>query len=366
MAAALGLARRGLGAVWPNPAVGCILVQEGQGGHPGDRIVGRGWTQPGGRPHAESEALRRAGAAARGATAYLTLEPCAHQGQTPPCAEALIAAGVSRAVVALEDPDPRVNGAGLSALKSADVDLSVGLGAEQAGQLNAGFIMRLGRRRPLVTLKTATTLDGRIATHSGASQWITGPQARRQAHGLRARHDAILVGSGTLAADDPELTCRLPGLAARSPLRLVLDSHLATPLTAKLVATALTLPTWIITLRPAEAKRRLAFTSAGVEIIEVAADAAGKPDLSDALAVLAERGVTRLLVEGGSQLAAGFLRAGLVDRLVWFRSPAVIGGDGLPAAAAFGVEELGQSQRFRRLGSARCGDDTMETFAIES
>ncbi|HJP21118.1 MAG TPA: bifunctional diaminohydroxyphosphoribosylaminopyrimidine deaminase/5-amino-6-(5-phosphoribosylamino)uracil reductase RibD [Alphaproteobacteria bacterium] len=359
MAAALGLARRGLGVVWPNPAVGCILVREG-------RVVGRGWTQPGGRPHAESEALGRAGAAARGATAYVTLEPCAHQGKTPPCTEALIAAGLSRAVVALEDPDPRVKGAGLRALEAAGVALSVGLGAAEAGELNAGFIMRINQRRPLVTLKTATTLDGRIATRSGASQWITGAPARRQAHGLRARHDAILVGSGTLAADDPELTCRLPGLAARSPLRLVLDSHLATPLTAKLVATALTLPTWIITLRPAEAKRRLAFTSAGVEIIEVAADAAGKPDLSDALAVLAERGVTRLLVEGGSQLAAGFLRAGLVDRLVWFRSPAVIGGDGLPAAAAFGVEELGQSPRFRRLGSARCGDDTMETFAIES
>ncbi len=362
MAAALGLARRGLGAVWPNPAVGCVLVQEGAGG----RVVGRGWTQPGGWPHGESEALARAGAAAQGATAYVTLEPCAHHGETPPCSEALIAAGVRRVVVALEDPDPRVKGSGLGALEAAGVELSVGLGAAEAAEINAGFLSRINRQRPLVTLKTATTLDGRIATNSGDSQWITGSQARRQAHALRARHDAILVGRGTVVADDPELTCRLPGLASRSPFRLVLDSHLATPLTAKLVASAATVATGIITLRPSDEKRRHAFASAGVEIVEVAADATGRPDLNEALAVLAERGITRLLVEGGSQVAAAFFRARLVDRLVWFRAAAVIGGDGLPAVAAIGVGDLAQSPRFRRLDSVPCGDDTMETLAVES
>ena len=212
MRAALGLARRGLGTVWPNPSVGCVLVKDGH-------VVGRGWTQRGGRPHGETEALRRAGAAANGATAYVTLEPCSHWGKTPPCADALIAAGLRRVVVALEDPDPRVAGAGIEALRKAGLAVETGLCTAEAAELNAGFLRRIRSGRPLVTLKLATSLDGRIATAAGESRWITGPQSRESAHLLRATHDAILVGTATVLADDPELTCRLPGLANRSPVR---------------------------------------------------------------------------------------------------------------------------------------------------
>jgi diaminohydroxyphosphoribosylaminopyrimidine deaminase/5-amino-6-(5-phosphoribosylamino)uracil reductase len=224
MRAALALARRGLGRVAPNPAVGCVLVKDG-------RVVGRGWTQAGGRPHAETEALARAGEAARGATAYVTLEPCSHHGKTPPCAESLIAAGISRSVVALEDPDPRVSGSGLTLLREAGIAVDTGLLAEAAAEVNAGYLMRTRTGRPLVTLKLATTLDGRIATRAGESRWITGPLARARAHLLRAESDAVLVGSGTAVTDNPRLDVRLPGLEGRSPLRVLLDGRLRLPLT---------------------------------------------------------------------------------------------------------------------------------------
>ncbi|MBX6375722.1 MAG: bifunctional diaminohydroxyphosphoribosylaminopyrimidine deaminase/5-amino-6-(5-phosphoribosylamino)uracil reductase RibD, partial [Acetobacteraceae bacterium] len=241
MRAALALARRGLGNAWPNPAVGCVLVRDG-------RVVGRGWTQPGGRPHAETEALRRAGPeGARGATAYVTLEPCSHHGRTPPCCDALIAAGVARVVVALQDPDSRVNGRGIARLRAAGIAVETGLCEAEARAINAGFIRRIHLGLPLVTLKLATTLDGRIATATGESRWITGPEARREAHALRARHDAVLVGSGTVLADDPDLTCRLPGMAKTPVLRVVADSRLRTPPAARLVATARQVPTWIVT-----------------------------------------------------------------------------------------------------------------------
>ena len=220
MTAALGLAARGLGRVWPNPTVGCVVVRDG-------RVVGRGWTQPGGRPHAESEALRRAGDGARGATAYVTLEPCAHQGETPPCAEALVAAGIRRAVAAIEDPDPRVSGRGIETLRTAGIEAECGALADAAARLNAGYLWRLTRGRPLVTLKVATTLDGRTATGKGESRWITGEQARARAHRLRAEHDAVMIGAGTAQADDPALTCRLPGLADASPVRIIADGSLA-------------------------------------------------------------------------------------------------------------------------------------------
>ena len=217
MGAALALASRGIGNVWPNPAVGCLIVRD-------DIIVGRGWTRPGGRPHAETEALQQAGEAARGATAYVTLEPCAHHGKTPPCADALIAAGVARVVVALDDPDDRVNGRGLTRLSEAGIAVDVGVCADKARSLNAGFLTRVTLDRPFVAIKAATSLDGRIATGTGESQWITGEAARRRGHLLRATHDAIMIGRGTLERDDPALTCRLPGLEARSPVRVVLDS----------------------------------------------------------------------------------------------------------------------------------------------
>lgn len=359
MRSALALASRGLGRVAPNPAVGCILVRDGI-------VVGRGWTQPGGRPHAETEALRRASAAAAGATAYVTLEPCAHHGSTPPCADALIAAGVSRVVVAIEDPDPRVAGRGLARLSAAGIQVEVGVGAEQARHLNAGFLKRIERGLPLVTLKLATTLDGKIATHTGESRWITGPAARGLGHMLRRQHDAVMVGSGTVLADDPELTVRLPGLGDPPPLRIVVDGRLRTPLTAKLVIAAARIPTVIVTHAGGDPLRAQAFRDCGVDLIEAPRDRDGNVDLQVALAALARRGLTRILVEGGATLAASLLRAKLVDRLAWFRSPGLIGGDGMDAVKPFGTDRLAEQALGTRLSVMRLGQDLLETFALNA
>ncbi|HYF06649.1 MAG TPA: bifunctional diaminohydroxyphosphoribosylaminopyrimidine deaminase/5-amino-6-(5-phosphoribosylamino)uracil reductase RibD, partial [Acetobacteraceae bacterium] len=262
MRAALALARRGLGNAWPNPAVGCVILRGGQ-------VVGRGWTQPGGRPHAETEALARAGEAARGATAYVTLEPCSHWGRTPPCCDALIRAGVARVCVAMGDPDPRVDGRGLARLREAGIEVVTGVLEAEARALNAGFARRITRGLPVVTLKLASTLDGRIATAAGESRWITGAAARREVHALRARHDAILVGSGTVLADDPDLTCRIPGMERVPMLRAVADARLRTPVTARLVTTARAAPSVIVT-RPGHRPDALApYIAAGVEVVTV-------------------------------------------------------------------------------------------------
>jgi len=355
MRLALGLAARGLGNTWPNPAVGCVIVQ-------GDLAVGRGWTQPGGRPHAEAEALAQAGAAARGATAYVTLEPCSHHGRTPPCAEALAKAGISRVVAAIEDPDPRVSGQGFECLREAGIDVDTGCLAADAAELNAGFLIHRSQGRPLVTLKMAVSLDGRIATHTGDSKWITSPLSRQRAHLLRARHDAIMVGSNTALQDDPELTCRLPGLPLRPAPRVILDGRLRLPLTARVVATAKQAPTWIITRSDVDGQRADAFAGCGVEILRVDPEESGLPNIRLALEALAERGITRILVEGGGQLAASLVRADLVDRLIWFRAPAVIGGDGLPAIAAFGIDTVAEAPRWQRQRTDILGDDLLETF----
>jgi len=355
MSAALVLAARGLGRVAPNPAVGCVLVCDGH-------AVGRGWTQPGGRPHAEAEALARAGGAARGACAYVTLEPCAHHGRTPPCAEALAEAGIARCVVALEDPDPRVAGAGLARLRAAGIEVDAGIGAEAARTLNEGYLLRQSRGRPLIALKLASSLDGRIATHGGESRWVTGEAARARAHMLRAQHDAVLVGSNTAVADNPRLDVRLDGLEAASPLRIVVDGRLRLPLTHHLVAAARDRPTLLITRRGADADRRRAFETAGVEVIAVATDGDGRLSLAEAFAALGRRGLTRVLVEGGGHLAAGLLRADLVDRLVWFRAATILGGDGLPAVAGFGLERLAEAPRFRRAAVEALGNDVVETY----
>jgi len=352
MQAALALAQRELGRVWPNPAVGCVIVSQG-------RVIGRGWTQPGGRPHAETEALRRAGGAARKATAYVTLEPCCHWGRTPPCADALIAAGIRRVVIALEDPDPRVAGGGIRRLREAGLAVETGVAAEAAAEVNAGFLIRQRLGRPLVTLKLATSLDGRIATSAGESRWITGPPARERGHLMRARHDAIMVGTGTVLADDPELTCRLPGLAAHSPLRVVLDRRLRIPLSARIIAEAGRTPTWVLTLAAADPQRRAAMAAAGAVVIDVAADPAGRIDLAAALAALGERGLTRLLVEGGAGLAAALLRAGLVDRLAWFHAPLLIGADGIPAVSGIDRATLAEFPHFEQISTAALGDDVL-------
>jgi diaminohydroxyphosphoribosylaminopyrimidine deaminase/5-amino-6-(5-phosphoribosylamino)uracil reductase len=355
--AALALARRGLGTVWPNPAVGCVIVDRG-------RVVGRGWTQPGGRPHGETEALRRAAEAARGATAYVSLEPCCHWGRTPPCTDALIAAGIRRVVVALEDPDPRVAGEGVRRLRAAGLDVDTGLCEAEAAEINAGFFCRLRNGRPLVTLKLATSLDGRIATGRGESQWITGPPARERAHALRAAHDAIMVGTGTVLADDPQLTCRLPGLAHRSPVRVVVDRHLRIPLTARLISDARAIPTWVLTLPAADPARRQAFLCAGATVIDIDPGSDGNGSLAAALAALGERGITRLLVEGGGHLAAAFARAGLIDRLVWVHAPMLIGGEGIPAIAEIGLKALSEAPSFTRLSTETVGDDVLTVFRV--
>jgi diaminohydroxyphosphoribosylaminopyrimidine deaminase/5-amino-6-(5-phosphoribosylamino)uracil reductase len=354
MRSALALARRGVGNTWPNPSVGCVVVN-------GGRVVGRAVTAPGGRPHAEPAALDAAGTAARGATAYVTLEPCCHWGRTPPCTDALISAGVARVVIATRDPDPRVDGAGIARLRAAGIVVDEGILRAEADEVAEGFRLRVLEGRPLITLKLASTLDGRIATRTGESQWITGESARRAAHALRGRHDAVMVGVGTVLADDPELTCRLPGYRRLPVVRVVADSHLRVPLTATLVATAQRAPTWVLIREGSDRDRRRAFSDIGVRLIEVQWSTAGL-EICAALHALGTAGLTHVLVEGGAQLAASLLRADLVDRIAWFHAPAVLGGDAWPAVQAFGVEHLAAMPRFARIGETSLGDDVLSEF----
>lgn len=345
---ALMLAERALGTVAPNPAVGCVIVRDGV-------VVGRGWTQRGGRPHAEVVALRQAGDAAKGATAYVTLEPCAHIGQTPPCAGALIEAGVSRVVGAIEDPDPRVSGRGFAMLRDAGITVETDVLRNEAAASNAGFFSRIVKKRPLVTLKLAISADAKIARAPGGNQWITGEEARRFGHLLRARHDAILAGIETVLADDPELTCRIPGLEDRSPVRVVLDSGLRLPVTSKLVRTARKVQVIAFTTRDGGGD----LGAAGVDVARVVPDKQGRPDLGAVLSELAARGITRLLVEGGATIEGAFLEQGLADRLEIFRSP-VAAGEGGRKAPHFPLESYGLSSR-RELGS-----DVLESYAIRA
>jgi diaminohydroxyphosphoribosylaminopyrimidine deaminase/5-amino-6-(5-phosphoribosylamino)uracil reductase len=351
---ALRLACRALGTVAPNPAVGCVIVS--RDGH----VVGRGWTGRGGRPHAETVALEEVGAAARGATAYVTLEPCSHFGQTPPCANALAEAGIARVVAAVEDPDPRVRGKGFAALRDADIEVVTGICAKQAAELNAGLFKRVREGRPLVTLKIAQSLDGKTATAAGESKWITGEAARAYGHLLRARHDAILIGIGTALADDPELTCRLPGLENRSPLRVVLDTRLKLNEWSKLASTGET-PTLVF----AAADGGGALSACGVEVVKIARDARGRPDLAAVLADLGKRGITRLLVEGGATVHAAFLDRGLADRLEIFRSPLVLGAAGHNGIDSLAALTLGEAPRFRPVGRRSFGPDLLESFTRE-
>jgi len=355
MRAAIALSRRALGTTWPNPAVGCVILNDGV-------MVGQGITALGGRPHAETQALAMAGEAARGATAYVTLEPCSHHGQTPPCAGALIEAGIARVVTAATDPDPRVNGTGFARLRAAGVEVIEGVLTAEATEVLAGFFSRIQRHRPLVTLKLASTLDGRIATATGESQWITGTPARKVAHALRGQNDAVLVGVGTVLADDPDLTCRIPDFSSRPALRLVLDSHLRTPLMARLVATAGVTQTWILHRNGADPARIEALTGAGVRCMEIAHDEAGI-DPAAALAALAGAGLTAILTEGGASVAAAFLRAGLVDRLAWFHAPNIMGADGMPAVQATGIVSLAELHRFARVAQRPLGDDLLTEFS---
>jgi diaminohydroxyphosphoribosylaminopyrimidine deaminase/5-amino-6-(5-phosphoribosylamino)uracil reductase len=352
MAAALRLAARGLGDTWPNPSVGCVLVKDGV-------VIGRGVTQSGGRPHAEQVALERAGAAAKGATAYVSLEPCSHHGKTPPCADALVKAGVRRVVVGATDPDPRVSGGGMTKLKAAGIAVEeAGPWNKEAATLNRGFFLTQTAKRPLVALKTATGLDGRIAMASGESQWITGPVARAAGHRLRASYDAIAVGSGTVLADDPELTCRMESYGGRSKVRVVFDRRLRLPAASKLATAAKSIPTWVITT-PEGAQKARSLISMGVDVLPVE----GVDFVTEALAVLAARGLTRLMIEGGGQLAAAFLKAGVVDEIAWFRAGRVMGGDGRPAIGSLTIDKLAATPAFSRLYSLALGPDWLDMFA---
>ena len=357
MTAALELARRGLGQTWPNPSVGCVIVAQG-------RVVGRGNTHRGGRPHAETEALAHAGAAARGATAYVTLEPCAHHGQTPPCTDALIAAGLERVVIAMEDPDPRTRGQGIARLKAAGIAVTLGTGAAEAAQVNAGFVSRITRLRPSLTLKVAASLDGRVALHSGASKWITGEEARRRGHLLRASHDAILVGSGTVAADDPALTCRLAGLETAQPVRIVADSGLRLAGDCLLARTIDLAPLWLVCGEGVAEEVVAAWRNRGAEVIAVRRGDDGRLSVEAMTTALAERGLTRVLVEGGPTLATAMLRSALVDRLVWFQAPCLLGGDGRGALGALDTRVLDEAIRGRTASLVRVGDDTMLTLDL--
>jgi diaminohydroxyphosphoribosylaminopyrimidine deaminase/5-amino-6-(5-phosphoribosylamino)uracil reductase len=331
--------------------------------------VAQGVTSPGGRPHAETNALAMAGEAARGATAYVTLEPCSHQGETPPCADALIRAGIACVVVAAGDPDPRVNGAGIYRLRAAGIGVIEGVLTAAANDVLAGFFARIRLGRPMVTLKLAATLDGRIATSGGESQWITDTPARRAAHAMRGRHDAVLVGVGTVLADDPDLTCRIPGYTVRPCVRVIADSHLRTPLMARIVATSgqvpTQVPTWILHRNGADPSRIEALTGAGVRCIEVAGDDMGI-DPHAALAALGEAGLTSVLAEGGARLAAALVRADLVDRLAWFSAPCILGGDGWPAVQAMGITDLACMARFTRVAQRPVGPDLLTEFARTS
>lgn len=353
MRSALRLATRGLGQVWSNPAVGCVIVKD-------DVVVGRGATAPGGRPHAEAVALAQAGDRARHGTAYVTLEPCAHHGQTPPCAQALIDAGIGRVVVATMDPDARVDGRGVAMLRSAGIPVAVGLCEAEGAAVNAGFLTLARARRPMVTLKLATTLDGKIATAGGDSKWITGELARQRGHLLRAQHDAILVGSGTVLADDPALTCRIPGLSGRSPVRVVLDRRLRIPMSAQLIQSAGATPVILFT---DEGKDTGPIRAAGVEVATLAD---GDETPAKVLEELGRRGFTRVLIEGGAAVATSFLAASLVDEVAWFRAPVVAGGDGVDAIAGLNLRKIRDLKRFRRVRSEAIGDDLLESYVVRA
>lgn len=355
MQLALALGRRGQGRTWPNPAVGAVVVKNGV-------ILGRGWTQPGGRPHAEPEALQRAGGAARGATLYVTLEPCSHFGKSPPCVDAVIASGIARVVSAIEDPNPEVAGQGHAKLRAAGIVVDVGLGGAEAARDHAGHFRRIRDKRPHVILKLAVSADDKIAAAGRRPVTITGEAARTRVHLLRAQCDAILVGIGTVRADDPVLNCRLPGMEPRSPVRVVLDRALRIPGTSKLVHSARQTPLWVMT-SDAEAPAAAKLGAAGAQVLQVAASA-NPPglDLAAVLQALSDKGISRLMVEGGARVASSFVAADLVDEIWLLRGPENIGADGIPALDALPLSGITGSPAFKTRASETLQNDTLTIY----
>jgi diaminohydroxyphosphoribosylaminopyrimidine deaminase/5-amino-6-(5-phosphoribosylamino)uracil reductase len=356
MQLALTLGRRGLGRTWPNPAVGAVVVKDGV-------IVGRGWTQPGGRPHAEPVALARAGEAARGATLYATLEPCSHVGKSPPCADAIIAAGIARVVSAIEDPNPEVAGQGHAKLRAAGIKVDIGLGAAEAARDHAGHFQRVRDKRPHVILKLAVSSDGKIGMAGRKPVAITGEAAKARVHLLRAQCDAILIGIGTVLADDPLLTCRLPGMETRSPVRVVLDRALRIPGTSRLVHSARETPLWVMTSSLAEAPAAMKLGASGAQVLRVATTTTPPGlDLPSVLHALSEKGITRLLVEGGARVASSFVAAGLVDEAWLLRGADAIGAGGVPALEALPLTALTESPAFKLRASEALQKDTLTIY----
>lgn len=352
MRAALSLAKRGLGTVAPNPAVGCVLFRPDLGVN--GRVVGRGFTQPGGRPHAETEAIKQAGEHATNAHAYVTLEPCNHQGQTGPCTEALISAGISTITIALTDPDPRVQGSGIQRLKDAGIDVRTGLLENDARAVNAGFLSVQEHGQPWITLKVATSADGMIAAEKGVPLWITGAAARAHGHLIRAQNDAILTGVGTVVADNPQMTCRLPGLEHRSPLRFVIDPQARMAPNAQI-------------LQPLDRQPTVVFIGADAQLTSNNLDADiillpltdGRFAISDVLEAVAERGITRLMIEGGQGINDAFMSADVIDEIAWFRAPSIIGSNGV---RAFSRHCPDQSKDYRLKDTIALDDDRLERY----
>jgi len=361
MRIALRMARRGLGTTAPNPSVGAVITDPDTG-----EVIARGWTQPGGRPHAETEAIRRAGPRARGATLYSTLEPCSHHGKTPPCADAIIKAGIARVVAGVLDPNAVVAGQGYARLRAAGVEVTTGVCEAEARHLTLGHIRRVTSRRPFVRLKVAVDADGFVPRGTaGRPLWISSPEARARAHLLRAESDAILVGRGTVVADNPELTCRLPGLEHRSPLRVILASHLDIPVACTLIATARSRRTTVLCLHDAPEDREAALVAAGATVVRTAASSTGRLDLAAVLQHLSEAGITRVLVEGGTTVLGGFLDR-LADELVVVQS-----SDRLPPAVRlrpFGDRMIGDLGRlgWETAERHRVGPDTLTIYRPKS
>jgi diaminohydroxyphosphoribosylaminopyrimidine deaminase / 5-amino-6-(5-phosphoribosylamino)uracil reductase len=356
MQLALTLGRRGLGRSWPNPAVGAVLVKDGV-------IIGRGWTQASGRPHAETEAIARAGVAARNATLYVTLEPCSHFGKTPPCADAIIAAGITRVVSAIEDPNPEVAGQGHARLRASGITVDIGLGAAEAARDHAGHFRRFRDKRPHVILKLAVSSDDKIAEAGHKPVAITGEAAKARVHLLRAQCDAVMVGIGTVQSDDPLLTCRLPGMEAHSPVRVVLDRSLRISGTSRLVQSARQTPLWVMTSTVAEAPAAAKLGAAGAQVIRIpGTSTTPRLDVTAVLNVLAERGITTLLVEGGARVASSFVAAGLIDEFWLLRGRDSIGAGGVAALDALPLSALTRSPTLKQRASEMLQHDLLTIY----
>jgi diaminohydroxyphosphoribosylaminopyrimidine deaminase/5-amino-6-(5-phosphoribosylamino)uracil reductase len=349
MKQALELARQGLGRVWPNPSVGCVIVKDGA-------VIGAARTDDGGRPHAETQALAIAGEGAKGGAAYVSLEPCNHEGKTPPCTKALIESGVARVVIACTDPDPRVQGKGIAALLKAGLIVETGVLQKEALALNAGFFLRVTKNRPLVTLKVAMSADEKIA--GGEKRWITGEQSRGHTHIERSQHDAIMVGINTVLADDPLLTTRLDGVDHRS-VRIVLDSTLKLPGTAKLIQSVNQAPLWIIHDEKPDGMQLIRLRQLGANLILVPG-----MQITDILATLAGQGLTRLLVEGGAQVHRSFIDADLCDRLLVYQAPHTIGADGVSAFGGLNLADIVTEKALKRQETLVLGEDLLEIYAL--